>query len=151
MQKKIPWVIKWMRSLCYMSKWEGFSLITLVKQKLRRDVIATYKYRLERMMCGSACREGRQKRKSYRWYTALAQHQMKTMYLETRTKCLNLRAMALGNSLSGMITETRKSNFFWNAIIYWGFMEHCTGLSAADRPFQSTAPQLLWQRKEWFL
>lgn len=59
--KNILWVIKWMKSLYSMSKWEYFGLITLLKQKLRRDVIAIYKYRLERRICGRA-RKGREDR-----------------------------------------------------------------------------------------
>lgn len=80
-----------MKSLCCLSKWEDFSLISLVKQKLRRDVIAVYTYRLERRMCGSACWEDRKERATSE--TALAQQHMKTMYLEIRTKYQNLKAV----------------------------------------------------------
>lgn len=96
-----------MKSLCCISKCEEFGLITLVKQSLRRDVIGIYKYRLERRMCSTACKEESQKRESYLKYTTLAQEQIKTMYLEIRTKYLNFQAVAVGNSLSGRITETR--------------------------------------------
>lgn len=96
-----------MKSLCCISKCEEFGLITLVKQSLRRDVIAIYKYRLERRMCRTACKEGSQKRESYLKDTALAEEQIKTMYLEIRTKYLNFQAVALGISLSRRITKTR--------------------------------------------
>lgn len=88
MQEKFPRLIKWMKSLCCMSKWEDFVLIALAKQKLRRDVIAMYKHRLER---GSVwkCIQRRKAEKRAAGETASAEKQMQTMYLEIKVTSLS--------------------------------------------------------------
>lgn len=66
---------------------------------------------------------------------------MKTMSLEIRTKCLNLRAAALGNGLSGRITETKKILTFSEMPLYTGTSWN-TALASVPQTDPSS-PQLL--------